>query len=488
MAVQIISGASADVLTIDSTPKAARVILYGADGTAIVKGDRTSGGVVPGTTAGVMLAGADYKTPVLLRAAPDGSLYAGDRCLLLYDRAEGAAVNTNTWIQTTTTSTITQASGVITFNAGNSVAITTGAMHTSHRFLPFINRTGLIMRIRAAHSAHFGGGLIEHGFGAPSTATVTSAGNGAFWRKDGTGQYVPVVSINGSEQLGNPISNATFVSSVPAGQYASFEVEIRNNRAVFTIYTTLGVVVNTQIVDVPANSTSMQQTHLQAFVRQYNTSGTGTAVQCIVDDISVWMVDHTPNKSWGEVMSGMGFNSTQSPTVYTQTANYTNALAPTVRTLAAATPAEATLGGLVVVNSIAGSATVDYALFGFQVPSPYTFYFTGIRIPAPLNQVAAVATTATIFSYFMAFNSSAASLATTAPYAPRFVGLGGIHTGAVALAANAQFSGADIIWQPKTPIAVMPGRFLHIGVRELVGTATATETYLWNVAVEGYFE
>jgi len=263
---------------------------------------------------------------------------------------------------------------------------------------------------------------------------------------------------------------------------------LHNNRANFTIYTTLGAVVTTQTLDVPDNSTSFQQTHLQAFVRQYNTAGTSTAVQCLVDDVSVWSIDHTPNKSWGEVMSGMGLNSTQSPTAYTQTANYTNALAPTVRTLAAATPAEATLGGLVVANSIAGSATVDYALFGFQVPSPYTFYFTGIRIPAPLNQVAAVATTATIFSYFMAFNSSAASLATAAPYAPRFVGLGGIHTGAVALTANAQFSGNDIIWQPKTPIAVMPGRFLHIGVRELVGTATATETYLWNIAVDGYFE
>ncbi len=68
------------------------------------------------------------------------------------------------------------------------------------------------------------------------------------------------------------------------------------------------------------------------------------------------------------------------------------------------------------------------------------------------------------------------------------VGLGGTHVGAVGLAANTQFTGPQISWYPQVPIAVQPGRFLHLFCRELVGTATATETYLWNVVIEGYFE
>jgi hypothetical protein len=184
----------------------------------------------------------------------------------------------------------------------------------------------------------------------------------------------------------------------------------------------------------------------------------------------------------------MGMNSLISPTAFTQLANWGNSAAPTVRTLSNTAAAETTLGGLLAVNSIAGGNT-DLIMFGWQNPSPYTFYCTGIKIPVPLNQVVAVATTATIFAYFASFNLSAVSLATGGTYPGVRVGLGEIHTAAVGLAANLLFSGNTAVWIPTTPMAVQPGRFLHIGCRELVGTATATETYLWGgIAVDGFFE
>lgn len=69
------------------------------------------------------------------------------------------------------------------------------------------------------------------------------------------------------------------------------------------------------------------------------------------------------------------------------------------------------------------------------------------------------------------------------------IALSGMHRAPVALAALAQFSGNEIVWQPATPIPVQPGKFLHLFLKCLLGTATATETYAWlGIVVDGYFE
>jgi hypothetical protein len=486
MSIKIISGATSDELTVDTTSKAARVTLYGANSASSVTPiDRSV--IVPGGSGGMLLMGSDYKTGRLIRTSPAGTLRTSNESLFLYDSVEGAAVNTNLWIQTTTTQTITQATGAITFNAGSSTATTTGAMHVSHRFVPFIHRNGLIFRSRVRATAHSNNNQLQFGFGAPGSVTAVAVPNGAFWRKDSTGQWVPVISTNSAEQLGTPISNATFTASVATTDYAIFEVFLEETRATFTIQTSLGAIVNQQTVDFPATNTSFASTHLNVFHQCVNTGATGAAVQMLVSGTSVLSSDVTVQRDWTTALSGMSYNSLTSPTAYTQLANYTNNTAPTARTLSNTAAAETTLGGLVRANSIAGGAT-DLILFGFQVPSPYTFYFTGIRIPAPLNEVVAVATTATIFTYGLAFNSSAVSLATAGTYPPMRMALGGVHSGAVALAANAQFSGNDVVYTPTVPIAVQPGRFFHVITRELVGTATATETYQWNILVDGYFE
>ena len=484
---QIKSGASSDLLTIDPVSKAGRTSPYDASGTSMVPAARTA---LPATAGGVLLAGNQYKLSRALRTDETGTLRTSDESLMLYDSSEGAAVNTNTWVQTTATMTITQAAATgVLLNAGSTLTTTTGAMHVSHRQFPRFMGAPLIYRARVRATAHFANNVHELGFGAPSSSTAATATNGAHWRKDTSGQWLPVIVINSVEILGTPISNATFVAAVPATDYCIFTVEIQDAFARFCIFTQSGALVTAQDIDFTQGTsvTDFAVTHLQAFYRNYNAGAVATAVQLFVKNCMVTQLDALSQRDYLTSMSGMGFNSTQSPTAYTQTANYTNGVAPTARTLSNTAAGETTLGGLIRANAMAGAAT-DLIMFGFQVPSPYTFYFTGIRIPAPLNEVAAVATTDTLFTYFMAFNSSAVSLATAAPYAPRFVALGGVHRGAVALAANQQFSGADIIWQPKTPIAVFPGRFLHIGCRALVGTATATETFQWGVAVEGYFE
>jgi hypothetical protein len=486
MAVQIISGATSDILTVDATSKAARASLYDAAGNVLAKADRAA--IVPGTQPGLVSMGADYKTGRAIRVSSCGTVRTSDDSLLLYDSTEGATLDSNKWISTVTTMTITQtaATGIL-FNASAITTTTTGAMVLSHRFMPFVARAGMVAKFRVRATAHSNNNLHEIGFGNPATATTVSASDGAFWRKDGTGQWVPVVIINGSETLGSTISDATFVAAVPTTAYADFEVHVEGTRATFRIFTNAGVVVSEQVVEFTATTGTYAASHQRIFARTYNNTAPASAVQLFVSQVAVFAIDSLSQIPYAHSLAAQSYGGMTSPTAYTQVANYTNNTAPTARTLSNTAAAETTLGGLITANSIAGGAT-DLIMFGFQVPSPYTFYLTSIRIPPPLNQVAAIATTDTVFSYGFAVNSSAVSLATAAPYAPRFQALGGFHVGIVALAANRQLTGPDIYAKFATPIAVFPSRFLHIICRELVGTATATETYAWNVLVTGYFE
>ena len=465
-----------------------RVITYDASGNAIGVVNKTS---LATNIGGVLMSGNEYRTARSLRVDEAGTLRTSDESLLLYDNTEGATVDTNKWIQTTASFTIAQTAATgINLNSSASTTSGQGAMHTSHRFFPFYNGAIILSRFKIKPNTHSNNNLHEVGFGTPASSTAASIGSGACWRKDASGQWLPVVSFNGTEQLGTPISNATFIASVPVTDYANFVVELRETLARFSIYTLGGVLVTSQDLDFSGttNVAGFNGTHAQGMYRSYNSGTVGTGVQLIVKEVSYILLDVASARPWNIVQSGMGYNSATSPTVYTQNANYGNSAAPTTRTLSNTAAAETTLGGLLRVNSIAGGNT-DYIMFGWTNPSPYTFFCDSVWIPAPLNEVVAVVTTATIFSYFISFNSSAVSLATAAPYSPMRVALPGFHTAAIAAAANTAFSGNTIQMIFPTPFAVQPGRFLHIGCREWVGSATATETYLWaGVGVGGFFE
>ena len=230
-----------------------------------------------------------------------------------------------------------------------------------------------------------------------------------------------LVLNTGTDILGTPISDATFVASVPTTDYAHFEIVLFDNRAHFAIYTQGGTLVNAQDLEFSGTGTAhFSQTRLQAMHRVYNSGAAGAAVQMLVHGTVVVGMDSLSQRDWRSSLSGNSLNSLTSPTAYTQLANWTNSGAPTTRTLSNTAAAETTLGGILRANSIAGGTT-DLIMFGWQngtVSTGPVFYCTGIYISVPMNEVVAVATTATVFSYFAAFNSSAVSLATAAPTRP----------------------------------------------------------------------
>jgi hypothetical protein len=486
MAIELIGSPSGVKVDVDAAPKAARLILYGPDGTPITPSDRTA--IIPGSRGGALNMGADYKIARLIRCSSFGTLRTSDDTMFLQDSVEGAAVDTNKWIQTLTTMTVTQAVATGTlFNAGSSVATTVGAMHTSHRRFPFIVGAPLVFRCRARMTTHFANNVVEMGFGAPASATAAAVGDGAIWRKDATGQILPVIAIGGAEILGTPISDAAFRASVGVNDYAIFEVMLESTRARFNIYTQTGALVLSQDLDWTVASASLQVTHVQAMIRTYNSGGTGTAVQLFVHGTSIIGLDTLSQRGYDIGQSGMNLNSLTSPTAYTQLAQYANSADPTAAVLSNVAASYATLGGLFIgpTPTPAGAVT-DFALFGWANPSPYSFIFQGIKITA-MNRGTAVATTATVLEWALAFNSSGVSLATGAPYTPMRVPIGR-QVFPIGATVESLPSPDAVVWSPQTPLVVQPGRFLHVILRIPVGTATAAGFLRGGVVIDGYFE
>lgn len=476
---------------------AAYVIQRDSAGNPVAVANRAS---ISDLAGGQLLAVKDYEIGRTLRGSPTGDLRGMNDLMLLWDMVEGAAVDTNKWIQTLTTHTVTQASGVITFNANNTTTINTGAMHLSHQFFPKIMRSPLVWRGVRKFSALFNGPIIEFGFGSPASAIAASLGNGACFRKDSGGQLVPVVSIGGTEIVGaSPLSDAILRAGVSGygivavADFATFEIIVEDDRATFKVTNHAGNLVYEAVIEYGSTSGSFTGTHLQALDRIWNFTAPSTAMQYFTSGTAVYQLDNIVGLSFRELASGMCNNSLTSPTAYTQAAKIVNNTAPTAITLsntAISAGNNDTLGGCITANAMVGSLATpaDSILSGWLNPSPFTFFCTGVRIPVPINGVAAVATTDTLLTYQMGFNSSAISLATAGAYPPMKITLADIHSAIIGLAASKLFTGNTINAVFDPPIAVMPGRYVHCILRCLLGTATATETYRWDgVEIQGFY-
>lgn len=462
-----------------------RVILYDSAGNVLNPVNRAA---IVATAGGILNLGADYKVARSFRVDETGTLRSTSESLFLYDGCEGAAIDTNKWLSTVTTSTITQAAATgILLNAGSSVAINTGAMITSQRKMPKLLGGPLLARFRVRATAHFANGLIEVGFGNPASAITALFGDGAIWRKDSAGQWLPVISVNSVEALGTPISNATFIAAIATTEYAIFTVELHAAYARFCIYKQDGSLVTSQDMDwtAGANFASLAVTHVNILARQWNSGATGTAVQAFIDEVMCTALDVMHQRPYDVSQSGMHYNSLTSPTAYSQNANYANSAAPASAALSNTAAGYTNLGGQFQFAMVAGAET-DYALFGFTNPSPYSLYVRGISITT-WNTGAVSGTNASLFQWGYAANSSAVSLATGAPNPPMrgVIGAQGMLTG-TPIGDMANPPTLQRLFQ--TPISVDPGKLFHIILKVQLGTATASQIIRGVCDIDGFFE
>jgi hypothetical protein len=480
MGLIIIGSSTGTGQEVDTTPKAARAILYDSNGNPLVLADKTQ----QATNQGFLpVAGLDGGSIVrAVRIGEYSSLRTTSEQLLFQDAFEGSTINTF-WTQSLTTMTAVQATGVLTLNNSAITTLNTDAIITSQRQYPKYARQPIYCRFRANISANTAGNhtLVELGIGAPAGVTAIIS-NGAFfrWRADGT--LAVVVSYNGTEVVTQVINQGV----ISTANYYYYDVIIDDDFARFVVSDAAGVpIVDKQVSIALTSPYQWAVSHLPSFARVYvDATGGGTAVQLKLSAHSVNVMDAQNNMPWADQAAMCLRSANINPTTYAQNAQLASAAAPAAFTPSNTAGGNAFLGGEALCNATATAESL-LSVFAFVVPSPYTFMLTDIFVGTPLNTVVAVATTATVLEWALVANCASGNINTGG--GQRMTIPNAVFTAAVALAANALFSGSPAYYAPRTPIPCLPGTTLHIAYKVILGTATATEVYRNNVTVGGYF-
>ncbi|MGL4649827.1 MAG: hypothetical protein ACRC1H_10495, partial [Caldilineaceae bacterium] len=252
------------------------------------------------------------------------------------------------------------------------------------------------------------------------------------------------------------------------------------------------------------NGQPFLQASLPAFLMKYNTGAVANTNTMRVSDVTVSLLDLQTAKPWAHQVAGMGQNAAQGQngSAMGTTALLPNATAATTVTGAALSQTAAIATGLGgQAGIIAAAAGIDGLITAYQVPAPTinltgrNLYITGVRIDA-VNIGAAVATTASILQWSLAFGASggtipslaqaeSASFATGTAKAWRRVPLG-IQSWVVGAAIGAPAEALDVTFD--SPIVVSPGHWVASVAKFIVGTATASQVIWCTVMINGYFE
>ena len=473
MAINLQSGASSDQLTIDPLSKAARAALYHSDGAEIVYSSHD----FPADPHGLLGIALNDGRAVPLRADRYGSIATATRQALLDESFEGGTINPIRWLSTATTMAATQSSVAgFTFNSGNIVTATTGYLLNTPVRYQKTQRGLLHLKIRARIEA-YNNSVMEFGFG--DVATFNGAHTtGAYFQITSTGVLQGVVTNNSVD-----ITTSNLRSLVNVTDYYTFDIYIDDDEATFFIQntTTGNLLADPVKIALPSSAARLfSTTQLPVFARLYNTGvAPSTAPHLIVTDISLGLVDDSRLYTARELAAIQQRTHNTNPFTGVQAPQYANSASPTSATLSNTTAGYTTLGGTFQFAAV-GSLATDYALFGFQVPTPANFCVTGVTIDT-WNTGAAVATTPTLLQWAIGVGSTAVSLATaTVTRVP--LGSQSLPIGA-AIGANA----AQINRQFSTPLVCGAGRFIHIILRMPIATATASQVIAGMVAVEGYW-
>ena len=465
-------------------------IEVGATGTLYVE-DRT-----PKATAGFssMLAEVDPGAVVSggirreIDASFDFRLRVGIDTVLWQDVFQYTTINASAYAVTTSTMTITQATGLLNLNAGSATATGNHVNLRTWRTFPFISSAPMYCYFAAIginQNALNAQADIGMGFAA-TTATPT---DGVFFRWTLDGTLVGVVNNNSVE------STTAALTQILDNERGEYLIVINDETAEFWIDNVLRATL--PAVTTYTGHGIMQSVALPFHARLFN-SGTASAAKRIgISEVGISLGDMQSNRQWSTQMAGMELGSHQSPpgAAAAQTATWTNSAAPANATLSNTAAGYTTLGGIFQFAAVAGAET-DYALFAYTVPAGSVtqpgrnFMVRGVNIET-FNSGAAVATTATTLMWALGVGSSAVSLATAdsltaAGRASRRIPLG-VQWLPVAGVVG-QVATPSIAADFDSPFLVAAGTFVHIILRMPVGTATASQVIRGVVRIQGYFE
>lgn len=429
-----------------------------------------------GTKAGFINIQDANGNPIL--TTENGALDVSLDGVVLFEQVDGAALNTNIWITSTDTMTVTQSGGFINLNANSTTTANKYAILNSIKSIPLYGYLPLKISINAKVPIQpQSNAIMELGVGTAGTNAAPS--DGAFFRWGSDGTFKAVVNNGGVEQqsiaLTPPTSNVTHL----------YDIIIVEDEVEFFID-------DEQITEIlvgAAQSFPVNAGRQTVFCRTYNgNSAPGAAPQINIGQVVVVQQAMNQNKGWADTLSALGRGAYQSPvTPFTQTANHANSTSPVSATLSNTAAGYATLGGRYQFAMVSGAAT-DFALFAYQVPTGYQLYINAISVNA--QSIGAIGgVTSTTLDWAIGLNSSAVSLATSeapsASWAPRRIPIG---TQGFTTLTPISTSAIDIYRQFPNPLVADGGRYVHIILQIPVGTNTANQIIRGDVQINGYFE
>lgn len=384
--------------------------------------------------------------------------------------------------------------GIVTNNAGITT-LNTGVRLSSNRQFNTYGASEVWAEFQAAFTAwNTTNTTIDIGIFQADTSTPYAPTDGVYFRVTSTGIY-GVVNSNGTETVVGPflvgVGGAAWTPVI--NNMHKFAIGFTQRDVEFWIDDVLYNEVDTfSLTGQPFTSGSLP------FSIRHAIGGTaaGAAQKLKLADYTVSMSGFETSKPWAHqlVAAGMTAHQGQDGGTMGSTTGIGNSSA--IPTTAAGSNTAANLAGFGGLGQMtaAASAATDFIATDYTNPAggvgqtARQLYITGCTISA-INTGAAVATTPTTLFWSLAFGHTATSLATgeaAATKAPRIVPLG-FMSAPVGAAVGAVYN-SPITVQFNSPIPVAPGEHIASVVRQLIGTATASQTIVYSVGFDGYYE
>ena len=427
-------------------------------------------------------------------ASPEKRLAVGMESLLWDDVFHHTVLNSRKYWNSAATMTTVVGSGFLTLNSGASLAAGAADSIRTYRSFPVLGNYPVTadfwFSLALVPQAQ---NIIEIGLGIPNATNTSPPTDGVYMMIDASGALQLVANYNG-------VSTTSGAVVLPAGlvwtanRVYHGELVCHSDRIELYFDTILIATVPRSGANTVGAMAQNQSGNL--FARLYNAAATTGAQKLNIARWAVTLGDGNFNRSWGAARTGLGDHLMSAPDgqAVAQLDNIVNSAAPVSATLSNTSAGYTTPGGNFQFVTFVGQET-DTIIFGYQVPAAAAgvpgknYIVTGIEIDA-WNMGAAVATTPTLFNWYVGIGSTAVSLATTdsaisrAPHR-KFLGAQGWPIGA---AIGARADNKVSVDFSAAPLIVEPGTFLHIIMRSPVGTATASQIIRGGCGVKGYFE
>lgn len=407
------------------------------------------------------------------------------------------AQNTGKFAFAFTTLTATQSAAGLLTNSGNITTTTTGMTFGTFAQFPVGGTNTMVCETALAFSAQPNTStVIDFGVFQRGATTAFAPLDGVYFRMSTAG-LLGVINNNGVEtQTGVfPLTVGTGTWVYNNNQVYRYLIQISNSLVTFWIDNIkVGEIPTPSGADSPCLSRALPWSIRHAIVG----GAAGAQTQALVQDYRIFIrgpqfadkLSTVGNRIYGSYQ-GLSGNTMGSLATYPNSSNPT-AAAPSNTALTANLPGG--LGGQGSVTAAVAAAT-DGIWGSYQNPAGTAvvqgrrMVVRGIRLQC-VNTGAAVATTATVVQFSLAFGHTAVSLATSesasfatgTTKAPRRVPIG-FQSWPVGAAIGAPPTEGPIYFDLEdAPIYVNPGEFIALVGKFLVGTATASQTinFIWQ--------